>query len=229
MPANQFLPPDDGYPRSNSAEFSDLIGGLIAAFPQNKLCQKLDSAALNVRDYHRFLNMIFHQTFEGPSTFALAGANCDPRRQAVRDYLIEHAHEEKDHWQWVIEDLRATGFAGPDPRTQFPEPACQRYIAFNVYVAVRMPVARLAIAAFLEGVGATHGKKYATKLCQTVGLAASQAKFLFGHGDTDVGHMEDIMQVVRDADLTPYEWAWMGHAARTAASLYAEMYNGVIG
>jgi len=228
MSAKPFPSPDGGYPRSDSTEFSALVADLIAAFPQNKLCQKLDSGTLNIRDYHAFLNMIFHQTFEGPSTFALAGANCDPRRHTVRDYLIEHAHEEKDHWQWVIEDLRATGFTGPDPRTRFPHPACQRYIALNVYVAIRMPIARLAIAAFLEGVGATHGKKYATKLCSTLGLTASQAKFLFGHGDTDVGHMEDIMRVLSEASLTPYEWAWMGHAARTGANLYVEMYNGVI-
>jgi hypothetical protein len=228
MSAKRFPPPSGDYPKSDHVEFATLVADLIAAFPQNKLCRKLDTDALDVRDYHAFLNMIFHQTFEAPSTFALAGANCDPCRHAVRDYLLEHAHEEKDHWQWVIEDLRATEFEGPDPRTRFPCPACQRYIALNAYVAIRMPIARLATAAFLEGVGATHGKKYATKLCGTLGLQASQAKFLFGHGDTDVGHMEDIMEVLSEADPSPYEWAWMGHAARTAASLYDEMYNGVI-
>jgi hypothetical protein len=228
MSASQFPPPVSEYPRSDSAQFSALVADLIAAFPQNKLCQKLDSGVFTLRDYHGFLNMIFHQTFEAASTFALAGAHCDPRRHAVRDYLIEHAQEEKDHWQWVIEDLRATDYTGPDPRTRFPHPACQRYLALNVYVAVRMPIARLATAAFLEGIGATYGKKYATKLCRTVGLTTSQAKFVFGHGDTDVGHMDDIMQVLREAEPTPYEWAWMGHDARTAASLYGEMYNGVV-
>lgn len=150
-----------------------------------------------------------------------------PRNLLAHGMALSEWRQERNR-QWVIEDLRATGFTGPDPRTRFPHPATQRYIALNVYLAIRMPIARLAIAAFLEGVGATHGKNYATKLCVRLGLTASQAKFLFGHGDTDVGHMEDIMRVLGEADLTPYEWAWMGHAARTAASLYGEMYNGVI-
>jgi hypothetical protein len=193
------------------------------------ICRKVDAGAVSLSDYQRFLNMIFHQTYEAASTFALSGANCDLRRSAIRDYLITHSDEEKDHWQWVIEDLRSTGFVGPDPRSRFPYPACQRYLAFNLYVSVRMPVARLASAAFLEGMVAAHGKKYATKLCVTLGLSPEQAKFLYGHGDTDVGHTEDILRVLGEADLSSYEWAWMSHTARTAADLYKDMYDEVVG
>jgi hypothetical protein len=208
--------------------FTALVMDLVEAFPQNALCRKVDAGTITLADYHAFLNMIFHQTFEGPSLFALAGAHCDTRRHAVRDYLIEHAEEEKSHWEWVIDDLRSTGFTGPDPRERFPLHPCQQYVAFNAYCAMRMPPARLAIAAVLEGIGAAHGKNYATKLCRALGLSHDRAKFLFGHGDTDVGHAEDIFRVLGAADLSPYEWAWMGHAARTAADLYRAMYDGMV-
>lgn len=240
MTPNQYLNANGGHsmdmatpssttaPASSREEFTSLINDLVYQFPCNRLCQKLDENSLTQADYHALLNMIFHQTYEGPATFALAASHCDPRRYLLRDYLIEHAEEEKSHWQWIIEDLRSTGFDGPDPRSRFPQPACQQYVAFNVYTAVRMPAARLGMAAFLESVGATFGKRYATKLCTALKLRPDQAKFFYGHGDTDVGHTADILRVLGESDLTPYEWAWLGHAAQIAAGLYGAMYDAAV-
>jgi hypothetical protein len=216
------------YPESNLTEFRELVRRLVGGFPANRLCRKVDAGDVTPDDYHAFLNMIFHQTFEGPSTFAMAGAHCDVRLYRIRDYLIEHAEEERAHWQWVIEDLRGTGFRGPDPRSVFPRPECQNYLAFNVYCAIRMPPARLATAAFLEGVGASYGKKYAQKLCDALKLKPEQVKFVFGHGDTDVGHSADILGVLDASPLAPHDWARLGHAVRTAASLYRAMYDAVV-
>jgi hypothetical protein len=216
------------YPSSSREEFERILHASVESFSDNLLCRKMDRGELTIADYHAFLNMIFHQTFTGPATFAMAAANCDARYYQIRDYLIEHAEEEKSHWQWVIEDLRNTGFNGPDPRGVFPPPECQSYVAFNTYMSVKMPVARLGIAAVLEGIGAANGKKYAEKICKLLKLTPSQVKFIFGHGDTDVGHTADIIRVLSEAELTGYEWAWQCHAARSASRLYKQMYNGVV-
>ncbi len=214
-------------PQSTQEEFSTLVRTLVESFPTNATCRKLDSGAFGMDDYHFFLNMIFHQTFVGPSTFSLAGGQCDHRRFELRDYLMEHAEEERSHWRWVIEDLQNTGFAGPDPRSRFPYPACQRFVAFNTYCAVRMPAARLGNAAFLEGVGAAYGKKYAQKICACLDLKPQQVKFVFGHGDTDVGHFDDIVRVLSESTLSSYEWAWLCHAVKVNAGLYREMLDEV--
>lgn len=210
---------------SNRAQFLEVVQQAVETFPSNRMCQKLDAGTLAMPDYHAILLMIFHQTFEGPSTFALAGAHCPPRLHEVRDYLLQHADEEKSHWQWVINDLKHTGYTGPDPRTLFPHTACQAYIAFNVYTAIRQPVARLAIAATLESIGANYGKKYATKLCQQLALKPQQASFFYGHGDTDVGHTAEILEVLDRQQLSAEQWDWMCHAARTAGRLYTAMYD----
>lgn len=210
---------------SDRARFLEVVQQAVENFPRNRMCRKLDEGAFTMADYHAILLMIFHQTFEGPSTFALAGAHCSPRLHEARDYLLHHADEEKSHWDWVIGDLRNTGYAGPDPRSLFPQPACQAYIAFNVYTAIRMPLARLGIAATLESIGANYGKKYATKLCQQLALKPAQAVFFYGHGDTDVGHTTDILSVLDKQPLTSFDWDWMCHAAHTAGQLYSAMYN----
>jgi GNAT superfamily N-acetyltransferase len=214
------------YPRGSQREFLQAVNAAVAGFPDNPLCRKLDRGDFRTADYHAFLNMIFHQTYHAPSTFALAGANCDSRHDTIRDYLIEHAEEERNHWQWVLEDLANTGYRGPDPRSTFPHPACQAYVSFNTYLAVKQPVARLGTAAVLEGIGARYGKNYAEKLCSSLGLTPSQVKFVYGHGDTDVGHTADILRVLTEADLTGYDWAWLSYAARMAGDLYKQMYHG---
>lgn len=212
-------------PRDQTAQLLAIVERSVRQFPDNAICRRLDEGAMTMQDYHDILLMIFHQTFEGPSTFALAGAHCPPALHAARDYLMHHADEEKSHWTWVINDLRNTGYTGPDPKTLYPQPACQAYVAFNVYVALRKPVARLAVAAVLESIGANHGKAYAQKLVQHLDLKPEQASFFFGHGDTDVGHTADILAIIRSLPLTDEDWSWMHHAARTAGVLYRAMYN----
>jgi len=206
-------------------EFLKIVDEAVSAFPDNNICRVADSGDLKMEQYHAILLMIFHQTFHGPSTFALAGANCDPRWHHARDYLLHHAAEERSHWQWVINDLQNTGYTGPSPLELFPKPACQAYVAFNTYTAMRAPIARLAIATVLESIGATHGKNYATKLCQILKLKPNQAVFFFGHGDTDVGHTADLLKIIDACDLSERDWDWMNHAARTAGRLYREMYD----
>ena len=110
----------------------------------------------------------------------------------------------------------------------FPHPACQCYIAFNTYLAIRAPIARLGTAVVLEGIGATNGKRYGEKLCQVLNLEPAQVKFVFGHGDTDVGHTAEIIQVLSEADLSDYDWAWLCYAARTGADLYRAMYEAIL-
>lgn len=206
-------------------ELRKVVENAITVFQQNRLCQKIDSGNLEMSDYHKILRMIFHQTFEGPSTFALAGVNCTNQFQTAKDYLLHHANEEKTHWQWVLNDLAQTGYQGEEVKGSLPLPACQNYIAFNYYVALKMPIARLAIAAVLEGIGASYGAEYARKTCVHLKLQPEQAQFYFGHGDTDVEHIKDIWRVIEACELTESEWDWMFHSAKTAGELYRKMYD----
>lgn len=209
--------------------FLQTVERSVELFPQNGMCRLLDAGKFSMGNYHSILLMIFHQTYEGPSTFSLAAAHCPLNQSQAREYLQAHADEEKLHWQWVINDLKNTGYAGPDPRQNFPQTACQAYVAFNVYTAMRAPLARLAIAVVLESIGAKYGKIYATKICETLELKPNQAVFFFGHGDTDVGHAEDLLNVIEGCRLSDADWDWMIHAAATAGKLYKAMYDEAAG
>lgn len=210
---------------SDLKTFKTIVDDSVKAFPSNNMCKMVDNGNMTMDYYHKILLMIFHQTFQGPSTFALAGAHCPLELHEARDYLLHHADEEKNHWEWVINDLNHTGYTGPDPRESFPSPACQAYVAFNFYIAMKHPLSRLAIAAVLESIGANHSKKYAQKIVKTLDLSDNQASFFYGHGDTDIGHTEDIFKVLNKCNLSKRDWKWMNHSASTAFQLYNNMYN----
>lgn len=91
--------------------------------------------------------------------------------------------------------------------------------------AEHVPVGRLAIAAVLEGVGARHGATYGKKVLHALRLEPSQASFLLNHAETDQTHSVELRRVIASCELTPTEWMWMSHAARTAGLFYRAMYD----
>lgn len=203
------------------------INSRVADFPNNKLCQFIDSNELTTTHYHAILKLILHQTMHSSNTFAISGGLCSPQFQEMASYLFHHAEEEKDHYKWILEDLKNTGYkeTSEELLNSFPAPECQAYIAFNYYTALKHPYARLGIAAMLESIGGNHSKNYATKICTALKLKHDQAKFFFGHGDTDVGHTQDILKVLKESRLTEDMWKQLINAATTGYSLYKNMYD----
>lgn len=212
-------------PDTGKKRFVKVVEETIETFPHNRLCQRIDNGSLEMKHYHAILTTIFHQTYSGPYTFARAAVNCSWRHEAAKDYLLRHAEEERTHWRWVLNDLSATGYQGPSPRMGFPHLTCQAYIGLNYYVAEQMPIARLAIAAVLEGIGGRYGGAYARRLVTQLGLNSQQTQFFSGHSETDIVHTAEIHTVIEQCELTPEEWGWMAHAAQTAGQFYRAMYD----
>jgi len=197
----------------------------IDQFPQNRVCRKVDAGGFELADYHKILRMIFHQVQEGPFTFALAGVNCGPHLRKIKEYLLHHADEEKLHWRWVLNDLEQTGCPADAIESSLPLPACQDYLAFNYFVALKIPFARMAIALVLEGIGARFGAQYAARICRSLSLTPQQTQFYAGHGSTDRQHILDLWQVIESHEFNDDEWQWLNHAAETAGRLYRRMYE----
>lgn len=205
--------------------FDDVVAGQIARFPESRLIRHVEQSTVRMPHYHAILSTLFHQTYSGPYTFARAAVNCEWRHEAAKDYLLHHAEEERTHWRWVLEDLRNTGYTGPNLRELPPHPTCQAYIGLNYYVAEHVPVARLAIAAVLEGIGAAHGGTYGRKLLQGLKITNEQASFFLNHAETDKAHTAELREVIGKLDLSADEWRWMNYAAETAGLFYRGMYD----
>jgi heme oxygenase len=197
----------------------------IEGWCSNRLCRALETETVELSAYSGILHEVLFQSYEAPASLALAAVNCSPRFQVARDYLFHHAEEERDHWRWVLDDLSAIGHPGYDLLVDKPPPAAQAYIAFNYYIAIKAPVARLAIGAVLEGIGAKYGAHYGTLLLHQLGLEPNQATFFRSHGETDKKHIEELWEVIETCDVTAEDWRDMEHAAEIAGGLYKAMYD----
>lgn len=210
---------------ANAEKFHIAVATQITNFKQAVLIQRLMSGEVTMENYHTILTTIFHQTYSSPYTFAEAAANCSWHHSKAKEYLLTHAEEERTHWRWVLDDLKNSNYKGDDPRLFFPHPSTEAYISFNERVAKRMPIARLAIACVLEGIGGQLGNTYGKKIVQILGLTKEQTSFFLSHGETDKHHMHELAEVINGSELSPEEWGWMTQAATVAGQLYSNMYS----
>ena len=88
-----------------------------------------------------------------------------------------------------------------------------------------MPIARLAIATVLEGIGARFGGAYGRTLLDSLKLSPNQASYFLSHGETDKEHSRELADVIDTENLSPNEWGWMVYAAQTAGTFYRAMYD----
>ena len=214
------------YPEGNYEKFENKAIFCVEQFTSNNaVIDLIDSNELEINHFHCLLNTLFHQVYMSSSSFALAGSMCDSRHFKIREYLLHHAEEEQDHWKWIIQNLNDTGFKGADPRTLFPSYTTQAYISYAIYLAAKHPVARLAMAYVLEGLSGQLGIEYGQKAATQLKLSREQMSFFLLHGELDQGHSHDILDVLKDAPLTPYEWAYCEYAAECTLHLYRNLYN----
>ncbi|MGZ3778305.1 MAG: iron-containing redox enzyme family protein [Mucilaginibacter sp.] len=214
------------YPESNYESFEKTAKTCVDEFSNdNAIIALIDREELRLTHLHKLLNTLFHQVYMSSTSFALAGAMCDTRYFKIREYLLHHAEEEQDHWKWIIQNLNDTRFTGPDPREVFPSLATQSYISFAMFLAHKHPAARLAMGFVLEGLSGQLGVEYGQKAAIQLKLTREQMSFFVLHGELDKGHSQDILDVLKDAPLTPYEWAYCEYAAKCTVTLYRNMYN----
>ncbi len=206
-------------------EFETTVSAAIAAFPTSRLIQRIEKGTATLAHYHAILLTVFHQTYLGPYNMALAAHRCSWRHEKAKEYLLRHAIEEQSHWRWVLDDLRATGYGGPDPRTLFPHITCEAYVSFAERVSEQAPYARLATNSVLEGIAAEFGGRFGALLIRQLGLKRDQVSFFINHGDTDKAHVPEIRGVIADCTLNPIEWGWMHRTAAVAGAYYRGMYD----
>jgi hypothetical protein len=205
--------------------FYSMVDAQIQKFPDSRLLRRVNDGTVTLIHYQTILATLFHQTYSSPYTFAKAAVRCSWHHEQAKEYLLRHAEEERTHWRWVLQDLAAVGYAGADLRHEPPHPTSQAYIGLNHLVAEEHPVARLAIAAVLEGIGAAHGAVYGRKLLEQLALKPEQASFFLSHAETDKTHTVELREVIQACDLSSGEWKWMEYSARTAGQFYRAMYD----
>lgn len=210
----------------NFSSFDKIVSSSISSFVQeNPMVNLIEKKSLTISVYHKLLINIFHQVYNSSGSFALAGSMCNTSLHMAREYLFHHAEEEMTHWQWILEDLKSTGYQGEDPRDLPPSVDASAYLSYGYYLALKFPVGRLAMALVLEGISGAFGLKYGRVVLEQLKLRPDQAKFFLAHGELDQGHEKDIMKVLSASNLSENDYAQMSVVATTTVALYKRLYN----
>jgi hypothetical protein len=207
---------------TSRSDFLDTINDITLGFPDNAAAHRILEGSFTMSDYHTLLLSLFHTTHEGPSISALAASRCPWGYEPAREAMLRHAAEGGSHWRWILDDLANTDFQGPDPRSTFPGTEAQAYVAFNYYVAFKAPVGRLGIIAVVDSIARSFGANYSSKLFQCLNLKPHQATFFYRRDERE---REPVTDVLERLPMTEDDWQWMVNAARTAGTLYKQIYD----
>lgn len=197
----------------------------IASFESVSLLERVRAGTITVAHYHSLLRCLFHQVRSSSWTFAEAAIHMPWKQWEAKHYLLKHAYEEATHWQWINEDLASTGYDGPAAESTEPPQPVSQYIALNQQVARETPLARLAIAMFLEGVGGALAERHGRRVASILALGPQQMQFFLGHSVTDAEHSLELAEILRRAVTSDEGWTVMEEKMQQASRLYAEIYR----
>jgi hypothetical protein len=137
----------------------------------------------------------------------LAAARClrlapaDPVAGPLREYLLRHIEEEREHDDWLLDDLAALG----RPRSaaaELPPPVVARLVGAQYYwIEQHHPVALLGYIAVLEGNAPDPG--LTSRLVREAGLPEQAVRTVRAHAALDIGHTEEVYGLVDALALTP--------------------------
>jgi hypothetical protein len=211
-------------PRSSEKEFIEVSENCFQSFLNNNFIKKVNEKSLSLIDYHKLLTNLFYQVYYSSSSFSIAAGRCSWEEKIMRDYLIKHAEEEKTHWCWILDDLKSTGCVH-DPRSSFPDYKAVSYYSYAHFLANKNPLLRLAMAYFLEGLSAKHGRQIGMEVCGMLNIKKEQASFFIQHGGLDEGHSDEVLSVIKKYQLDSVMWGEMVHAVICTRDLYSNLYN----
>jgi len=162
---------------------------------------------------------------QSPVVMAHAGARCINSHPEIGAYLLHHAEEERGHYLWAREDLRDLGCTDADATKRWPQTNCAAMIGVMHHCAtVANPVGLLGWMYLLEAVGEDLGAAAADGLVRW--LDGSPAiRFVASHAVTDVGHAQEMDEVIEAHVVAPQDWESILEVAAVVADLYVGMFD----
>jgi pyrroloquinoline quinone (PQQ) biosynthesis protein C len=125
----------------------------------------------------------------------------DPVAGPLRGYLERHVEEERDHDEWLLDDLAALGADPERILARQPSPIVARLVGAQYYwIAHHHPVALLGYIAVLEENSPTV--RLADWIVRAAGVPEAAVRTVREHADLDPGHTDEIFALLDALPLT---------------------------
>jgi Iron-containing redox enzyme len=154
-------------------------------------------------------------------------ADADEAARALRPYLERHIEEERDHDEWLLEDLERLGIDRRQALTRVPSPSVAALVGSQYYWTFHYhPVALLGYFAFAEGYPPTP--TLIETLATGTGLPPGAFRTIAAHGELDPRHRDELDQVIDALPLTPDLEVAMGLSAISSIGHMTRCVEGVL-
>ncbi|MDX1406115.1 MAG: iron-containing redox enzyme family protein [Woeseiaceae bacterium] len=150
----------------------------------------------------------------------------DPLAAGVVDYFALHAEEEREHANWLLDDMLALGADRAAISERTPPTTVAALIGTQYYWIHHVhPAVLLAYLVVLEGdpMPAEALENYAS----AAGIPAEGLRTLIYHAKTDVEHGRELFQLIDELPLTPAFEEKLGFNALQVIGQLAEVFRGL--
>lgn len=149
---------------------------------------------------------------EAAAERARALAPDDEVAATLAPYLARHALEEKGHDKWVIEDIEALGGDPAEPLRRMPSARVANLVGAQYYwLRHHHPLCLLGHMAVVEGYPPQPG--FAERLRILTGYPADAFRTIARHERIDVGHSEQLFEMIDRLALNPAQETMLGVSA----------------
>jgi pyrroloquinoline quinone (PQQ) biosynthesis protein C len=153
-------------------------------------------------------------------------ASSDPVAQRLADYLARHIEEEKDHDEWLLEDLESVGLSRQQILDRIPMPTTASFVGTQYYwIYHHHPVGLLGYIWLLEGNPATP--EGCDNLERRTGLPKSLFRTYRMHAELDPQHVQELDNLIDSLSLTESQMSLIGISAISASISLAECVSGI--
>jgi hypothetical protein len=136
----------------------------------------------------------------------------DPVSASLAPYLAEHIPEERDHDEWLLDDLQVLGRDRSSILARPPSPTVAAAVGAQYYWILHYhPVALLGYIATLEGYPPTV--ELLDDLVERTGHDRAAFRTLFAHAELDPGHRDELDTLLDLLPLTYEQKIVMGLSA----------------
>ena len=161
---------------------------------------------------------------------AVAGTLDDGVARGLRDYLPGHIDEERDHDEWVLEDLESMGIERPAVLDRPPPSTVASMVGAQYYwIHHYHPVALLGYMWVLEAYPSSPAS--IAELSARTGFGPAAFRALAEHADADPHHAAELAFVIDRLPLTVGQSSVIGlsalHTVVTQARVFDEIVDAV--
>jgi hypothetical protein len=161
---------------------------------------------------------------EAATRIAKRDRHTDAICDALCEYFPQHIDEERDHEEWLLQDLEVLGLGREEVLGRLPLPAIAAMVGAQYYWIFHVhPVALLGFFAVLEGHPPTID--HLDEIERRTGLPSDAFRMLRHHAELDVMHADELFSRLDDLPLSPRLVELVGTSALHTIAALATFFN----